>query len=572
MSVDKKDLEPDVAADAADQSGDVADPARRRPRRAGLRVPSDDVPRPQAARADASGGGEVEVDIDMADDTRPSSADGVVAAPSGAASTEELGADDLEEEEPTPAPANGHAPAPTASFTQAPEPAAPTPAPASSSQPNVVAPAAVTAPAAASAPAAAPAPAPTFATPTPAPAPVVATPPRAVTPIPVPPHARTPTPIAGVPITASTHPAPAVSATPHGQAGAALNAAAEAAAHAGRASFPPGTLTSRAVAAVANASQPAPAAAPPTTVEDAAPVEEGEEISSMELEEVDSSPAAAKPQAAKPQAAQQASSHSEPGKKKRRGKSWFEEIFDEDYLRTLPFLTPQATQREAAFVTESLGLSAGAHLLDVGCGYGRHAMELAARGYRVSGLDLSLPLLIRGADEAQRRGLSINFVHGDMRELAFDAQFDGGYCLFSTFGYFDDEANKKVAANIARALKPGARFLIEILNRDYIIADLPTRVWWEGDGCVVLEEVDFNYYTSRVVTNRSVVFEDGRQLEQEISVRTYALHELGKLLHGVGFRVLEVSGSIATRGRYFGKDSRQLLVLAERRADLPAGG
>jgi SAM-dependent methyltransferase len=252
-------------------------------------------------------------------------------------------------------------------------------------------------------------------------------------------------------------------------------------------------------------------------------------------------------------------------RKKKRGKPWFEEIFDEDYLRTLPFLTPQATQGEAQFVVDALGLSPGAQVLDLGCGYGRHAMELAARGYHVVGLDLSLPLLLRGADEAQRRGLSINFVHGDMRELDFDSQFDGAYCLFSTFGYFDDEANKKTAANLARALKPGARAVIEVLNRDYLIADLPTRVWWEGDGCVVLEEVDFNYFSSRISSNRSVVFDDGRQLEQEISIRAYALHELGKLLHAAGFRVLEVSGSMVTRGRFFGGQSRQIIAVAERR-------
>jgi SAM-dependent methyltransferase len=252
-------------------------------------------------------------------------------------------------------------------------------------------------------------------------------------------------------------------------------------------------------------------------------------------------------------------------RKKKRGKPWFEEIFDEDYLRTLPFLTPQATQGEAQFVVDALGLSPGAQVLDLGCGYGRHAMELAARGYHVVGLDLSLPLLLRGADEAQRRGLSINFVHGDMRELDFDSQFDGAYCLFSTFGYFDDEANKKTAANLARALKPGARAVIEVLNRDYLIADLPTRVWWEGDGCVVLEEVDFNYFSSRITSNRSVVFDDGRQLEQEISIRAYALHELGKLLHAAGFRVLEVSGSMVTRGRFFGSQSRQIIAVAERR-------
>ncbi|CAN5870315.1 hypothetical protein BH11MYX3_BH11MYX3_05590 [soil metagenome] len=248
-----------------------------------------------------------------------------------------------------------------------------------------------------------------------------------------------------------------------------------------------------------------------------------------------------------------------------RGKPWFVDLFDEDYLRTLPFLTPQATQSEAEFVIEAMGLQPGAQVLDIGCGYGRHAMELAARGFHVVGLDLSTPLLVRGGEEAMRRGLEINFVRGDMRELDFDAQFDGAYCMFSTFGYFDDETNKKTVSNIARALKPGGRVMIEILNRDYVIADLPTRVWWEGEGCVVLEEVELNYFSSRIQVNRSVVFDDGRQLEQEISVRAYSLHEVGKLMHAAGFRVLEVSGGYHTRGRFFGNQSRHIIVLAERK-------
>jgi len=279
---------------------------------------------------------------------------------------------------------------------------------------------------------------------------------------------------------------------------------------------------------------------------------------------------AAKPPAP-PAAAAKPAKPSKPAKpppkagRRRAGKPWFEEIFEEDYLRTLPFLTPQATQQEALFVLESLELEPGAQVLDVGCGYGRHAMEFAARGYHLVALDASLPLLLRGADEAQRRGLDINFVHGDMRELNFDAQFDGAYCLFSTFGYFDDELNKKAAQGIARSLKPGARFVIQILNRDYIIGDLPSRVWWEGDGCVVLEEVEFNYFSSRIHSNRSVVFDDGRQLEQEINLRAYSLHEFGKLLHASGFRVIEVSGSLVTKGRFFGNRSRDIIVVAERR-------
>jgi SAM-dependent methyltransferase len=249
----------------------------------------------------------------------------------------------------------------------------------------------------------------------------------------------------------------------------------------------------------------------------------------------------------------------------KRSKPWFEEVFDEDYLRTLPFMRPDQTLREVEFISDALRIAPGSEILDIACGYGRHAIELVQRGYNVTGLDLSLPLLLRAADESKRRALSVNFVHADMREMAFEKQFDGAYSMLTSFGYFDEDTNLRVAERIGRALKPGARFLLDIVNRDYVVSDLPMRVWWEGTGCVVLEEVDFNFHTSRIVTHRSIVFEDGRQLEQEISVRAYSLHEIGRLLRQAGFRVMDVSGGLNTRGQFFGNASRSLLIVAEKR-------
>jgi SAM-dependent methyltransferase len=249
---------------------------------------------------------------------------------------------------------------------------------------------------------------------------------------------------------------------------------------------------------------------------------------------------------------------------KKRAKPWYEEVFDEDFLRTLPFMTPEQTAREVNFIREALSTPAGGEVLDIGCGYGRHALELAQQGLRLTGLDLSLPMLIRAADHAQKRGLPVNFVHADMREMTYNGQFDAAYCMLSSFGYFDEETNLRVATAICRALKPGGRFLIDIINRDYIIGDLPSRVWWEGDGCVVLEEVDFNYHTSRVLIRRSVVFGNGRQSEQEISLRAYSLHEVGKLLRQAGLRVLDVSGGLGTKSTFYGAASRNIIAVCER--------
>ncbi len=170
-------------------------------------------------------------------------------------------------------------------------------------------------------------------------------------------------------------------------------------------------------------------------------------------------------------------------KKKKFRKPWYEEFFDDDYLRTLPYMTEAVTAKEAAYLAERLQLPEKARILDVGCGYGRHAIELARSGHEVTGLDTSLPLLIKAAEITREAGVEVNFMHQDMREMTFTDEFDGAYCVMTSFGYFDDDTNYDVLQRVYRAIRPGGRFFLEVINRDFILHDLPSRVWWEGDDC-----------------------------------------------------------------------------------------
>jgi len=254
---------------------------------------------------------------------------------------------------------------------------------------------------------------------------------------------------------------------------------------------------------------------------------------------------------------------SEVGKKKKR--QWFEELFNDDYARTLPKLDEPYLEREVGFIEDALGCDKGATILDLGCGPGEQAVALAARGYEVIGIDLSLAMLARASDEASEKSQRINFLQGDMRDLTFDEAFDGIYCWGTTFGYFDDAKNAEVIQKIHRALRRGGRFLLDVANRDYITPRTPSMVWFEGDGCVCMDEAQLNAITSRLVVKRTMMMEDGRQREIEYSIRLYALHELGKLLHDNGFRVAEASGDTSTPGSYFGSESPRILILAEKR-------
>lgn len=264
-----------------------------------------------------------------------------------------------------------------------------------------------------------------------------------------------------------------------------------------------------------------------------------------------------------------AKSAAEDDKKRKRVRQWWERFFSDDYLLTVPPPAAAQINKQVDFIEQSMGLTKGAMVLDVGCGLGLHAIELARRGYLVVGLDLSLAMITRAAETAQQQGLKINFLHADIREIAFDGAFDAVICMGTTFGFFDDEANRDVLNRLYQALRPGGRILLDVVNRDYVVRWQPNLVWFEGEGCVCMEESDFNYFNSRLVVKRTVMREDGQQNNSEYSLRAYSLHELGQLTQALGFRVIEVSGQEATRGVFFGNVSTRILMLAERRVAQP---
>jgi SAM-dependent methyltransferase len=250
---------------------------------------------------------------------------------------------------------------------------------------------------------------------------------------------------------------------------------------------------------------------------------------------------------------------------RKRARPWWEELFNDDFIRTMAKITDSQIATECDFVEDSLGVAQGAMVLDLACGTGRHAIELTKRGYHVVGFDLSLAMLARAADEAQERSSKLNFVQGDMREMTFEETFDGVYCWNTSFGFFEEEKNAQVIARVHKALKKGGQFLLDVANRDYLATQTPSLAWFEGEGCICMDEMNIDHITSRMKVKRTMMMDDGRTREIEYSIRLYALHELGKLLHDHGFRVAEVSGRIATPGVYFGATSPRTLILAEKR-------
>jgi SAM-dependent methyltransferase len=249
---------------------------------------------------------------------------------------------------------------------------------------------------------------------------------------------------------------------------------------------------------------------------------------------------------------------------KKRARPWWEEMFDDDFLRSIKQPTSNQIEEEVRFIDDRLGLRQDALILDLACGDGRHATGLTRRGYKVVGFDLSLAMMARAQEEAEAARQKINFLHGDMREMTFENQFDGVYFWGMSFGYFDEEKNFSVIQRIHRALRPGGVLLMDVCNRDHIAPRQPNMVWFEGEGCICMDETNLDSITSRLKIKRTVMLEDGRTRELDFSIRLYGLHELGKVLHEAGFKVLEVSGQIATPGVFFGSESPRCIILAER--------
>jgi SAM-dependent methyltransferase len=250
---------------------------------------------------------------------------------------------------------------------------------------------------------------------------------------------------------------------------------------------------------------------------------------------------------------------------RRKGRLWWEDLFNDDYVRTMERITDEQIAREVDFIEDSLGVERGGAVLDLGCGTGRHAVELARRGYEAVGCDLSLSMLARAGEEAQEREAKLNFVQGDMREMAFEEQFDGVYCWNTSFGYFEEDKNAQVVDRVHRALKAGGLFLLDVVNRDFLVRQSPSLAWFEGDGCVCMDEMSVDFITSRMRVKRTMMLDDGRSREIEYSMRVYSLHELGRILHEHGFKVCEVTGRIATPGVFFGNESPRTIILSEKR-------
>ncbi|KIG14672.1 putative methyltransferase [Enhygromyxa salina] len=289
---------------------------------------------------------------------------------------------------------------------------------------------------------------------------------------------------------------------------------------------------------------------------------EVENLDSADLEEVDHGTPTAAAEEVKPPTPPEA----KPQPKRR--KAWYDDVFAEHFLALYPSSWEETAARDAEFIHAQLGLPEGANVLDVGCGEGAHAVQLAKLGLRMTGLDNSLALLLSAAQSKELAGIeddSVVFMHGDMRRLPRDREFDAVVCVGSTFGYFEEEQNRLCLQEMYERLPTGGKLLLHVFNRDFVAPHLPSRSWWQGKRCMVIDEAEMNFFANRLRIHRTIIFDDGRQHEHYMFMRAYTVQDLGKAMSQIGLRVIEVSGSRDTRGRFYGSASPDIWMVAERK-------
>jgi SAM-dependent methyltransferase len=221
-------------------------------------------------------------------------------------------------------------------------------------------------------------------------------------------------------------------------------------------------------------------------------------------------------------------------------------VFDvDDYLYFYEeTLRAENTPGQVDRLVAELPLAAGAAVIDLGCGHGRHALALARRGFAVTGVDRVAGFVERARVEAALQGLAAEFLHADLRELPALGPFDAAVCLFDVFGLHRDEDNQRVLAAMARSLRPGGGFCLDLRNRDWMVRNLlPVTTLQRGDD-LMIDRHAFDSRSGRLV-DRRVTVRGGRVRETPFSVRLYSFGEIEGLLRGAGLAVTAAYGDWA---------------------------
>jgi SAM-dependent methyltransferase len=269
--------------------------------------------------------------------------------------------------------------------------------------------------------------------------------------------------------------------------------------------------------------------------------------------------------------------------------NWYEDFFHGlalDLWRKA--ISPQQTTAEADFLVKALERSEGSNLLDVPCGNGRLSLELARRGYRMTGVDIATEFIEEAKHHASRsmqeprpanaeateevdRAFSAwitgetpvpQFMIGDMRHIEGDAIYDGAYCFGNSFGFLEYAGMESFLNGVARALRPGGRFVVET---GMAAESILTKFEAESSHQIqdILMTIKERYLAAESCIDTEYIFEQNGKVESRFAKHwIYTVGEIRRMLERAGFEVLNLYGSLLCEPYALGAD--ELYVIGRR--------
>ena len=224
---------------------------------------------------------------------------------------------------------------------------------------------------------------------------------------------------------------------------------------------------------------------------------------------------------------------------------WSLEIKNESWV--------EDTENEVDFIIKTLGLSGKERILDLACGFGRHVLSFAKRGYSAVGVDITKDFIDDAKKTAWETGLNAEFIHSDIRDVYFSNEFDVVLNLADgAVGYLENDAeNLKIFDKIAKALKPGGKHFMDICNAEHAESCFPKREWEIGEKALALALFEWDKENRKIIYGSwNVPY--GLPAEKPVfskgdSWRLYSKAELRDILNERHIRIID------TFSNYYGK-------------------
>lgn len=245
---------------------------------------------------------------------------------------------------------------------------------------------------------------------------------------------------------------------------------------------------------------------------------------------------------------------------------WFaDEAFWET---TFPFMFPDSRIAAAGEEVEqllALAQCAKGNALDLACGPGRHAVALAQRGFAVTGVDRSDFLLGHARERARSAGQAVEWIREDMRAFVRPTSYDLAISLFTSFGFFRDDAdNRKVLTNVATSLRPGGTFVLDMLGKETLARIFMPTVSREMPGLLVVTRHKIVDDWCRI-SNEWILLEGASSKTFRFSHWLYSAREIREMFQRAGFSDVLVYGSL--KGTPYGPDATRLVVVGRKAAE-----